>query len=78
MTARTTYRWLSLDLDYRAFRESDLGLARWLGSLLASPKLYALFGWSDPMPFIVAVRDAATRLPPRLIRRVRQWLSTAY
>lgn len=77
LTARTTYRWLAFDLDYRAFRDSNLRLAPWLGSLLASRKVYALFAWSDPLPFIVALREAATTLLPRLTRRVRQWLSTA-
>ena len=77
MAARTTYRWLALDLDYRAFRESALGLLPWLGSLVARPKVYDLFAWSDPMPFIVGLRGFATTLPPRLTRRVRQWLSTA-
>jgi predicted ATP-grasp superfamily ATP-dependent carboligase len=77
VAARTTYRWLALELDYRAFRESELRLLPWLGSLLARPKVYDLFAWSDPMPFIVGLRDFATALPPRLTRRLRQWLSTA-
>ena len=75
--ARTDYRWLALELDYRAYRESDMSLARWLGSLFASRKVYDLFAWDDPMPFIGQLRAIAQSLPPRLTRRMLRWLSTA-
>ena len=77
LTARTDYRWLALELDYRAFRDSDLSLARWIGSLLASRKVYDVFAWNDPWPFIVQLRSLAQTLPPRLTRRMLRWLSTA-
>ncbi|MFN2644217.1 MAG: hypothetical protein ABR570_04440, partial [Burkholderiales bacterium] len=75
--ARTTYRWLAMDLDYRAFRASELGLLPWLRSLMAAPKVYDLLSWRDPLPALVGLREAAPTLLPRLTRRVRRWLSTA-
>jgi hypothetical protein len=57
--ARTTHRWLCLRLDYRAYRHlasrGELSAARWLLSLLASPKIYDLFAWTDPLPFVRAL-----------------------
>lgn len=75
--ARTDYRWLALELDYRAFRESDLNVMQWLGSLFASRKVYDVFAWDDPLPFILQLRELAQSLPPRLTRRMLRWLSTA-
>ena len=76
--ARTRYRWLSLRHDLRAYRElssrGELGLAAWLRSLAYAPMVYALFSWSDPLPF---VRYWTQRIGAALSRRVHRWLATA-
>jgi D-aspartate ligase len=83
---RTTFRWLCLRLDYRAYREAasrgELTLGAWLGSIARSRMVYDLFSWTDPVPF---VRYAADRVRSRLRRSLdhlrtwlRQWLSTAF
>ena len=81
----TTYRWLALDLDYRAFRamraKGELGLGAWLASIAFSHNVYNVFSWSDPGPWLrlwnrrVARRwDRGSR---RLLSLLRQWRSTA-
>ena len=77
---RTRHRWLSLRLDWRAFRSlaarGELSAWDWLASLARGPKVYELFAWSDPAPFL---RNALRRLKrvPRLSLRLWRWLSTA-
>ena len=81
----THTRWLSLELDARAFRtlraEGKLGTARWIASLLATRKIYNLFGWTDPGPWLFFWRRRLARLgtkaPARVLSLVRQWRSTA-
>jgi predicted ATP-grasp superfamily ATP-dependent carboligase len=72
--ARTRYRWLCMKYDWRAYREGQCSAARWIGSLLAAPKVYELFSWSDPLPF---ARYWSARLRAALGRRVHRWLATA-
>ncbi len=82
---RTDRRWLSLELDARAFRElharGELGLFSWLASILFSRKVCNLFAWRDPGPW---ARFWAYRLVRRwhrgadqFLARIRQCLSTA-
>jgi predicted ATP-grasp superfamily ATP-dependent carboligase len=75
MRAATRYRWLAWRYDRRAFRELHsqrrLGVAAWLWSLAQAPKVYELFAWSDPLPF---VRFLGRRVERRL-RRL--WQPTA-
>jgi D-aspartate ligase len=75
--ARLALRWLCLHYDRRAARElaerGELSRARWLASLLAAPKVYDLFSWSDPMPF---ARYWSARVRSALRRRM-PWLATA-
>jgi len=60
------YRWLSLRLDWLAFKSrQDLGWLQWLWSLAQAPKVYDLFAWSDPGPFL---RRLAQRASRRLLR----------
>lgn len=71
----TRYRWLALRYDWPAYRElaarGRLGLVRWLASLARAPKVYELFSWSDPAPFVRFWRG-------RFHRRWRRlWHSTA-
>ena len=70
----TRYRWLALRYDWRAYRElkakRKISLPGWLGSL-AAPKVYELFSWSDPAPFLHAWRGRFQR------RWLRLWQPTA-
>ena len=69
--ARLAYRWLSFYYDRLAAREAKLGTTRWLWSLAQAPKVYAIFSWRDPAPFVRYWRG-------RLQRRLRRlWQSTA-
>jgi predicted ATP-grasp superfamily ATP-dependent carboligase len=78
--AGTSRRWLSLRLDFRAYRDlasrGELSLWRWIASLAGSRKVYDVFAWSDPVPF---VRYCAQRLRrvPRVTARLTRWLFTA-
>lgn len=67
----TAVRWLAPRLDYKAHRELKLFTFTWLASLACSRKVYDLFSWSDPVPFL---RKLAGRLGSRL---QRLWLSPA-
>ena len=76
-----TYRWLALRGDWRAFRElwakGELGFGEWVHSLMAAPKVYDVFSWSDPKPFLKHVyREARLRIP-RVRTRMLRWLFTA-
>ena len=72
--AATRYRWLSLREDWRAQREGQLGFADWLLSLAWFPKVYDIFAWSDPLPF---VRYWTGRIREALSRRMTRWLAPA-
>jgi len=82
---RHDIRWLSFELDARAFRalraEGRLGLVAWLASLLDARKVYNLFAWNDPGPWLAfwvhRLMRMASRAPGRLFTYFRQWLSTA-
>jgi predicted ATP-grasp superfamily ATP-dependent carboligase len=71
------YRWLALRYDLPAYREmrarGELTFAQWLRSLCA-PKVYELFSWRDPLPFL---RFSSARLRAAFARRAPRWLSTA-
>ena len=77
---RTTFRWLSLRLDYRAYREmaarGELSLWRWLGSLAASRSVHDVFAWSDPLPFVHLWLRRMNSVP-RATARLTRWLFTA-
>ena len=77
----TAYRWLAFHTDWRAYRElaarGELDAAAWLRSLAASRKVYDLFSWSDPAPFVRHwLRQTRVRAP-RVGARMMRWLSTA-
>jgi D-aspartate ligase len=82
---RTDIRWLSLELDARAFRamraEGRLGLARWIASIAFARKVYNIFSWTDPGPWLLfwarRLRRLSTRGPARFLTLLRQWRSTA-
>jgi predicted ATP-grasp superfamily ATP-dependent carboligase len=71
----TRYRWLSLRIDWRAFLElslkGKLGFPGWLWSLAQAPKVYDLFAWTDPAPFVRSWRHRFQS------RWQRLWHSTA-
>ena len=78
-------RWLSLELDARAFRalraEGKLGVVGWLASLAFARKVYNIFAWTDPGPWISFWAHRFGRLgargSARFVTLVRQWRSTA-
>ena len=72
--AATRYRWLSLREDWRAHREGQLGFVDWLLSLAWFPKVYDIFAWGDPLPF---VRYWTGRIRAALSRRMTRWLAPA-
>lgn len=84
-TAGRKYRWLNLPLDYRAYRalaaQGKIGFVEWVLSLLGSRKVYHIFSWSDPGPFIALwadrLRRRARRNTTRVLSWIREWLSTA-
>lgn len=69
---RVRYRWLCLREDWRARRQ--VGFVRWLASLAYTPKVYDIFAWRDPLPF---VRYWTARLRSALTRRIPRWLVPA-
>jgi D-aspartate ligase len=81
----TRHRWLSLELDIKAYRElasrDEITLMGWLGSILGSAKVYGIFAWSDPGPFFRFWRLRFSRRFARaaaaITGLVRQWRSTA-
>lgn len=72
---RTDYRWLDFRFDYRAYRDlarrGELSLWRWMASLAGSRKLYPVFAWRDPLPFIVRGWRRLARLPRFIARLAR-------
>lgn len=81
---RTSHRWISMELDYRAFRElkaqGQLGLVGWLRSIVLSRNAYNLFSWSDPMPWATRQLARVRRLAngtSRFAFLLRPWRSTA-
>jgi D-aspartate ligase len=78
---RTTYRWIYLRQDWRAYRDlaarGELSLAAWLTSLVAAPMVCPLFAFSDPLPFFNRFYHRVKSRLPRLTAVVRRWLSTA-
>lgn len=78
--AATRRRWLSLRLDYRAYRDlasrGELTLLRWLASLATARKVYDVFSWTDPLPFLRYWTRRVHRFP-RVTARLTRWLFTA-
>jgi hypothetical protein len=66
--------------DYRAYRElaarGELGAWAWLRSLVQAPKVYDIFSWTDPLPFVRNLAAKARRMAS-IPLRVKRWLSTA-
>jgi predicted ATP-grasp superfamily ATP-dependent carboligase len=81
----TRRRWLSLGLDFAAYRKmaakGDITLGAWLRSFLFSRNVYNVFAWRDPAPWIHFQVNRVTRRWDRgyglLLGMLRQWRSTA-
>ena len=81
----TDLRWLSLGLDFAAFRElrrrGELSWSRWLLSILLSRNVGNYFSWTDPGPCIRLWMNRFVRIwrrgPRKVLALVRQWRSTA-
>ena len=56
-------------------------MLRWLASILFARKVYNVFSWTDPGPWLALWRRRFTRLGSRggekLLTYFRQWRSTA-
>jgi predicted ATP-grasp superfamily ATP-dependent carboligase len=78
---RTEWRWLALRHDYRSYRalaaRGELSAWAWLRSILEAPKVYELFSWTDPLPFVRNL-VAKSRRMASIPLRVKRWLSTAF
>jgi predicted ATP-grasp superfamily ATP-dependent carboligase len=80
---KTRYRWLSMTLDYRAYRElaaaGRLSFPRWLASVALSPKVCNVWSLSDPMPWLDQYLQRARRFAARRGSRLllKTWRSTA-
>ena len=81
-------RWVDFSLDRKAYRElkarGEITTFGWLASLAGSRKLYNLFSWRDPAPFlfrgaarVVRLGRKLGRVPARALLMMRQWRSTA-
>ena len=85
MRARTTFRWISLEADFRAYRvlrsRGELSTARWLASIVLSRNVCNVFALRDPGPWLRFWAQRMLRRANRgsawLVGLVRQWLSTA-
>ena len=68
--AATTYRWLSLELDWRACRalrkSGELTFGRWIASIALSRNVFDLFSWRDPGPWVRFWRMRVSRRIQRL------------
>ena len=79
------YRWLSMSLDFKAYREmaarGELGAAAWLKSIVFSRNIFNMFSWSDPGPWLRFWKARFARLfdrrAGRMMAVLRQWRSTA-
>ena len=78
-------RWLSFQLDSKAYRElrarGELTTLAWIASIVDSRNIYNIFSWSDPWPWLAFWSARFTRRGRRaggkLMTAVRQWRSTA-
>jgi hypothetical protein len=78
-------RWLSFQLDSKAYRElrarGELTTLGWIASIVDSRNIYNIFSWSDPWPWLAFWSARFTRRGRRaggkLMTAVRQWRSTA-
>lgn len=83
--AEARFRWLALELDFRAYREmarnGELTFAQWARSILASRNVYNLLSASDPKPWLFfwwrRLARRVRRGPARVAHRLRQWRATA-
>ncbi len=69
------YRWLSLQLDFKAYREmaarGEITALGWLASLASSRKIYNFFSWTDPGPWLRFMLRRVKRVLHRVPGRFR-------
>ena len=70
---KTGVRWLSFGNDFRSFVRSyrpsgELGVFDWLSSL-RGPKVYDVFAWDDPLPFLSGLLKYGKAAGAKLWRR---------
>jgi D-aspartate ligase len=73
----TGVKWIHLRWELQAaflqWRSGSLGLRQWLRER-SGPKAYAIFSWSDPLPFWLALTVAAREGVRALVRKARAQL----
>jgi predicted ATP-grasp superfamily ATP-dependent carboligase len=74
-------KWLSFGNDFRSFVRSyrpsgELGVAEWLRSL-RGPKVYDVFAWDDPLPFLAGLANYGKALAEKLVQPARSARSRA-
>jgi D-aspartate ligase len=82
---RTDTLWISVPLDFRAYRElaerGELSFFGWLSSVVFTRTVHNHLAWNDPAPFVMACVSWLVRkshqLLERIEKRLREWLSTA-
>ena len=71
---RPRLRWLSLELDFKAYREmagrGELSALGWIASLAFSRKIYNFFSWRDPAPWVRFMLRRAKRVLNRVPARL--------
>ncbi|HEX9389794.1 MAG TPA: ATP-grasp domain-containing protein [Usitatibacteraceae bacterium] len=81
----TRFRWLCMRLDFRAYLDlrahGEIGMVSWIASLIRTHKVYHLFSWADPLPWLLAGFNRAQSRARRGLHQaentVKRWLSTA-
>ncbi len=64
------WRYLHFGYDWQAFREGDASLWRWLWSLAEARKVYDVFAWNDPGPFLAQLGARLGRLRGRALGKL--------
>ena len=84
--ARERYRWHAFDLDFKAYRDmssrGEITFGEWLRSLASSRRIYNVFAWRDPLPWVTdsfgrVRRRLARSGPSRFLARMSPWRATA-
>ncbi|MCI0467324.1 MAG: ATP-grasp domain-containing protein [Beijerinckiaceae bacterium] len=82
---RTDTRWISVPLDFQAYRalaaRRELSFAGWLSSIVFTRTVHNHLAWNDPAPFVMKCVSWLNRKSLQLLERsknwLRKWLSTA-
>ena len=78
----TKYRWIDPELDFRSYRQlaraGELTFARWAASVLFARRIYSVFSWSDPAPFLRGLLERVAGRWLRGAQRLRRMLGKSF